>query len=135
MFKTASSIAAPLAAIAFLAAASVSSSAAASPGHTKLLGQDVASERIVQVDHRHGGRGWRGERHWYGHKMKPRQIRRSLRHQGYYRIKILDKRGPVYIVKARGWRGMPMRLVVDSRTAQVVRSRPIGQGYYRTYGW
>lgn len=99
--------------------------------------QDTA---VVQIHHKkrpgkHGGRGWNGG---YGHghyALGPRQIRRSLRHRGFYRIKIVDRRGPMYIVRAVGWRGMPVRLVVDSRTAHIVRSRPIGRGIYWQYNW
>jgi hypothetical protein len=35
----------------------------------------------------------------------------------------------MYIVKAQGWRGFPMRLVVDSRNADIVRSRPLGRRF------
>lgn len=81
----------------------------------------------------HGGGHWGGPG-WHGHHahMGPRQIRRSLRHRGFHRIKIVDRRGPMFIVKAIGWRGMPVRLVVDSRNARIVRSHPVGgRGYWQ----
>ncbi len=91
---------------------------------------------IVNVDHRGGpGRGWRGGRGRHHHVLGPRQIRRSLRHRGFHRIRILDRRGPMYIVKARGWRGFPVRLVVDSRGGYIVRSRPLGPRYQWSHSW
>lgn len=88
----------------------------------------------VDVDHRRGG-GWNGGGSGYYRELGPRQIRRSLRHRGFHRIKILDRRGPMYIVKAHGGRGVPVRLVVDLRNAAIVRSRPLGSHFYWGRSW
>lgn len=116
-----------------------SSGANAAPLNGRGLTTNLQNELIGQVDHRRkhhrqNRRGWHGGHGW-DRELGPRQIRRSLRHRGFHRIKILDRRGPMYIVKARGWRGHPVRLVVDSRTAQIVRSRPMGRRSQWSHSW
>ncbi|MEP3049084.1 MAG: hypothetical protein ABJL55_20640 [Roseibium sp.] len=122
-----------------LGSVGLSSGANAAPLNGRGLSANVQTELVVQIDHRkkhsrkhrngwHGGRGWHQE-------LGPRQIRRSLRHRGFHRVRILDRRGPMYIVKARGWRGHPVRLVVDSRSAQIVRSRPMGRRHQWSHNW
>ncbi|MET1412768.1 hypothetical protein ABVF61_10905 [Roseibium sp. HPY-6] len=139
MFTITSKLSAPIAGAILLATVGFAPSASA----TSLSGakQIHASSdaQVIQIHHkkkggkRHGN-GWQGG-HGGGHySLGPRQIRRSLRHRGFHRIRIIDRRGPMYIVKAVGWRGWPVRLVVDSRNAQIVRSRPIGQGRHGGYG-
>ena len=121
---------APIAGAVLLLAAGAATQAQAVPVSGLGAKAPVVSGMTMTVDHRGGpGRGWdRGHgRHQY--ELGPRQIRRSLRHRGFHRIKIIDRRGPMYIIKARGWRGFPVRLVVDSRNADIVRSRPLGPRY------
>ncbi|MBD1548431.1 hypothetical protein [Roseibium aggregatum] len=74
----------------------------------------------------YGGRHWHGERPGRWERLGPRQIRRSLRHRGFHRIRILDVRGPVYVIKARGWRGARVRLVVDAFNGRILRQHVIG---------
>ncbi len=137
-----SKLSAPIAGAVLLVSAGLVAPASAAPQAGQLQIQTAQSELIVEVGQRGGHRGgeWgerRGGRHWDGrhggrhHAMGPRQIRRSLRHRGFHRVRVLDRRGPMYIVKARGWNGNPMRLVVDARSGQIVRSRPI----HRHTGW
>jgi len=137
MFTKASKLSAPIAGAILLATVGFTTTASAAPQAAGIQFQTLASELVVKVDHRkkHGrhGRdhGWHGGHGWRHHAMGPKQIRRSLRHRGYHKIRILDRRGPMFIVKARAWGGQKFRLVVDSRNAQIVRSRPIG----RRGGW
>lgn len=136
MFAKISKLSAPIAGAVFLASAGFVSGAAAGPLTVERGLETQTRAPVIQIDHRKGhGRG--GGQHWdrgYGwgyYELKPRQIRRSLRHQGFYKVRIIDRRGPVYIVKARGWQGRPLRLVVDARTAQVIRIRP----FHRRQHW
>ncbi len=139
MFAKVSKISAPLAGALLLVSAGFVTTASAAPRAADLQVRGTAAELVVEIDHRNGGRGrhdgyGRHDRHgWHNKTMGPRQIRRSLRHRGFHRIDIIDRRGPMYIVNAMGWRGVPVRLVVDSRTADIVRSHPIGGGW--GWGW
>lgn len=142
MSAFASKLSAPIAAAILMATVGFAPSASASPLSVAKQIQAPQDAPIVQVHHKknkkhgnHRGNGWQGG-HGGGHySLGPRQIRRSLRHRGFYRIRIIDRRGPMYIVKAIGWRGMPVRLVVDSRNAHIVRSRPIGHGRHGGHGF
>ncbi|WP_428647222.1 hypothetical protein [Roseibium sp.] len=133
MFAKVSKLSAPIAGAILLVSAGFVSTASAAPQAAGLQFQVPASELVVKVDHRGRRGGWdrHDRRDWRRHTMGPRQIRRSLRHRGFHRIRIIDRRGPMFIVNAKGWNGIPMRLVVDSRTADIVRSRPRHGGW----GW
>ncbi len=139
MFLNASKLSAPIAGAVLLVSAGLASAAVAAPMGGERQLNAPKSELVVQIDHRrgHGPKrgGWHGGHGRGHHLMGPRQIRRSLRHRGFHRIHIVDRRGPMYIVRANGRRGMQMRLVVDSRTADIVRSRPIGRQFPRHYRW
>lgn len=146
MFTKGSKLSAPIAGVVLLAAIGFTSSALAAPQPMPLHKQSGYAEFTIQLDnkrgdarqlrvhdknkaHRHNGRGrpdhYRG--HWGPgtYELGPRQIRRSLRHRGFHKIRLVDRRGPMYIVKARSWDGQRYRLVVDSRNAHIVRSKPI----------
>ncbi|WP_196223437.1 hypothetical protein [Roseibium sp. RKSG952] len=85
-------------------------------------------QAIMDVDYRRGGeRGWYAGPGWHYERLKPRQVRRSLRHRGFRKIEILDRKRSVYIVRARGWRGHPVRMVVDAHNAEILRMRPVGK--------
>lgn len=142
MFTKVSKLSAPIAGAILLASVGFTTAASAAPQATNLKLQAPATEMVVKVDHRKGGGrkghdrgGWNGRHGWGHHTMGPRQIRRSLRHRGYHRINIVDRRGPMFIVKARAWGGQKFRLVVDSRNAQIVRSQPIGHRGGHRGGW
>ncbi|PVB62523.1 hypothetical protein [Labrenzia sp. 011] len=128
MFATVSKLSAPIAGAMLLVSAGFISTAEAAPRAAGVKGQTAQSELVVQIDHRKGGQVRKGGRGW-NRQMDPRQVRRSLRHRGFHGIQIIKRRGAVYDVNARGWRGAPVRLVVDSRTAHIVRSRPITRGH------
>ena len=81
------------------------------------------------VDYR--GRGDRGGWHDGRREFRPlgpREIRRSLRHRGFRAIDIVDRQRGTYVVRAIGWRGHPVKLVVDARTAEILRRAPIHRG-------
>jgi len=90
----------------------------------------LPSAAVQPVEYRHRA----GKRHMH-RKLGPRQIRRSLRHRGFYGIEILRERRHVYVVRAHGWRGHPVRLVVDARSAEILRRKPIRHGYNWGYQW
>lgn len=136
MFFSASKLSAPLVGALFLACAGAASGASAAPLSGPVKIAEAQSELVIKADHRRhrDGRHWNGPRHGY-HKLGPRQIRRSLRHRGFHGIKIVNRRDRVYIVHARGWRGFPMRLVVDARNARILRSKPVGRHFYPHRHW
>lgn len=86
-----------------------------------------ASVEVQLVGHRHNRRGYRLDR------LGPRQIVNRLHRQGFRDISRLRHRGHVYVAHARGYRGIPQRLVVDAYSGQVVGRAPIGRG--RGHGW
>lgn len=143
MSSIASKLSAPIAGAILLATIGFVPAATASPLSAVKPVQASQDAPVIQIHHKKKGYGKRnGRGHgWQGgygrghYSLGPRQIRRSLRHRGFHRIRIIDRRGPMYIVKAVGWRGMPMRLVVDSRNAHIVRSRPAGHGVHWQYRW
>lgn len=129
-------LSAPIAAgiVAFTLVASGGGALAAPFNMAAAHGTATQSSMLIDVDHRGRG-GWHsGQRGGY-QNLGPRQIRRSLRHRGFRQIEILDRRGPVYVVNARGWRGHSVRLVVDSRTAQILRRQPVGHHKGRGRNW
>lgn len=128
-------VTAPLAAAILLASVAAGGSANAAPGAVHI--KKTTAEIEHRVGHRHGrhhGR-WDGRGPGRWGRMGPRQIRRSLRHQGFHRIRIIDARGPVYVVKARGWRGRKVRLVVDAFNGQIIRRHVIGRHYQYQWGY
>ncbi|WP_289036199.1 hypothetical protein [uncultured Roseibium sp.] len=140
MFIAKKFIIAPVAAA--LVAATLIGTAQAGPRQQQ--GPEARGSAItLEVDYRkgqHKGRGhgpkWgHGEKRGHWGKMGPRQVRRSLKHRGFHKIRILGERGPVYMVRAHGWRGMPMRLVVDGHTGQILRKRPIHRHGHWNYRW
>ncbi|MAA98855.1 MAG: hypothetical protein CMN87_16460 [Stappia sp.] len=76
-----------------------------------------------------GGRHWRGGRHWGGHRyerLRPRQIKRRLARHGFRHMRGMRMRGDVYVLQARGPRGVKQRLVVDAYSGRVVGRTVIG---------
>ncbi len=155
MLLKATKLAAPFLGALLVVSTGLAATASASPYKAARQIQAEQTQKPVQIDHRRGhdrqrhdqqsferrghdrrgGQGWHEGRGRGHHALGPRQIRRSLRHRGFHRIHILDRRGPMYVVRANGWRGVPMRLLVDSRTAHIVRSRPVGHGFHRQFRW
>ncbi len=126
MFNAKKVLGAPIAAMVMVA--TLAGAAEAAPRHSQQ--RDVRQNAVtVDVDYRRHGRDHRWDR------MGPRQIRRALRHQGYHKIQIVGERRSAYIVRARGWRGVPLRLVVDARSGHVVRQHPVRRGGHWNYRW
>ncbi|MFD1696983.1 hypothetical protein [Roseibium aestuarii] len=146
----------------FLTALVLGGSIVTTAGVASAAGSNISSGHapVVQADYRghHGDRGqgrdqgrdWNRDhdrrdergarehrrddrRHWL---MSERDVRRSLRRQGFEDIRIVGQRGPVYIVKADGWRGLRERLVVDGRSGAIIGREPArGQGFHWSYRW
>jgi hypothetical protein len=76
-----------------------------------------------------GGRHWRGGRHWGGHRyerLRPRQIKRRLARRGFFQMRGMRMRGDVYVLRARGPRGVKQRLVVDAYSGRIVGRTVVG---------
>lgn len=115
-------VSAPLAGAFLITAVSLggAASAEAAGSHFK-RSEPVAVQDVGFRGGRDGGRHWHGNRPGHWGRLGPRQIRRSLKHRGFHRVRIVDVRGPVYVVKARGWRGARVRLVVDAFNGRILR--------------
>lgn len=129
-----SKFAAPLAGAVLLVACGGLTGALAAPAAGERQASAAYVDFTVRVDHR-GKRNVNGRPGRHYRALGPKQISRSLRQRGYQHVRIIDRRGHNYIVRAAGWRGMPVRLVVDARTAHVVRSRPLGPSFHWNLRW
>jgi hypothetical protein len=69
-------------------------------------------------------RGWRQDRGWHDRwqhqRVSTHQVRRMLQGRGYYRIRFVDRGGPVYQVRADK-RGRSFFLVINARTGEILR--------------
>ncbi|WP_037546994.1 hypothetical protein [Stappia stellulata] len=68
-------------------------------------------------------------RRWGRHRdrrLGPRRIVRKLHRRGFRNISRVRSRGDVYVVRAKGRRGAPLRLVVDAYSGQVVGRTVLG---------
>lgn len=102
---------------------------------------------VVQIDGRGADWGWHRDRDRGQHgrdwgrdhgrdwgrdwgrrdaRLSPRDIHRSLRHQGYENIDVRGGRGPVYVVFATGRRGMPVKLTVNAFNGHIVDRERLG---------
>jgi hypothetical protein len=89
----------------------------------------------------HSGDGYRPAGHWndrrwndrrwdYAHyRMTPRQVRRSLRHRGFDRIRFTDTQGRIYRARATNRRGRRVALTIRSRDARIVEMHRIRRHY------
>ncbi len=69
---------------------------------------------------------------WRQHQLGPRQIRRSLRRQGFHRIRDIEYRRGIYRSVAVGRHGRPLQVFASSANGQVLcvsRIRRYGPGY------
>lgn len=88
---------------------------------------------------------WRGYgRRDYGHRFErlgPRQIAHRLYRQGFRDIRAIRARGDVYVVRAEGRRGLPVRLVVDAFSGEIIGRTVLdnrhgyGHGFRPGAGW
>ncbi|MCB1508859.1 MAG: hypothetical protein KDI98_08985 [Hyphomicrobiaceae bacterium] len=78
----------------------------------------------VHVTDRGGHRGGRyGDRHGprYQAELPVRAVARQLRHQGFRHVQFRRERGQAYVFTARGFRGAPVRVVVNKYSGNVLR--------------
>ena len=113
------------AALAVLISAPVAIAApAGSAAKPALSGTAAGSAPVQMVDHRWG-------RH-RDRRMGPRRIVRKLHRRGFTNIWRVRSRGDVYIVRANGRRGAPLRLVVDAYSGKIIgRTVVRGRGFPR----
>jgi hypothetical protein len=72
-------------------------------------------------DDRHGsGYGWNGHHGGQHYTLSAQEVRRILRHRGYRDISYLDRRGTIYQVHARDYRGRRVGLVVSARNGAIL---------------
>ncbi len=70
---------------------------------------------------------------WRQHQLGPRQIRRSLRRQGFHRIRHIEYRRGIYRAVAAGRHGRPRQVFASPVNGQVLcvsRIRHQGRGFY-----
>ncbi len=76
------------------------------------------------------GHGYRDRGHrWGHHRLSPREVRWMLRERGYYKIRFMDRRGPVYQVRAKK-RHRAFVLVISARSGEILSRHRI-----RRHGW
>ena len=54
------------------------------------------------------------------HRLSTQEVRRILRREGFYNIKFLDRRGPVYQVRAINHRGKRVGITVSARSGAIL---------------
>ncbi|NVK33361.1 MAG: hypothetical protein HWE23_02715 [Rhodobacteraceae bacterium] len=129
-----------------LVAVMIVSSAALGGAQAKGLGTyggsvQQASERSALVHEVHGKKfhahrhGHPGHGKWKAHRMNRKEVKRSLRRQGFRRIQVTGARGATYVARAVGFDRVRMKLVVDAYTGRVVHMRPTGHRFNWHYRW
>jgi hypothetical protein len=100
--------------------------AASAPANADSLRFSVEVGRPVVVhDHRGYGYGWDGH-HGHHKTLSASEVRRILRHRGYRDISYLDRRGSIYQVRARDYRGRRVGLVVSARNGAILTAYRLG---------
>ena len=115
----------------FIAISAIAASAPAQAHSTNLGVHGAGGGISIQLaDHRH--RYDRGSwRRGHGHRahLPAWKVRRQLRHRGFYRMRFVDSRAPVYKLRATGPRGHRVFLVVSSRTGRIIERHRIRRHY------
>jgi len=101
--------------------------AASAPANAGSLSFSVEVGRpiVVHDDHRGYGYGWDGH-HGHHKALSAKEVRRILRHRGYRDISYLDRRGSIYQVRARDYRGRRVGLVVSARNGAILTAYRLG---------
>ena len=68
----------------------------------------------------HDHRSYDEDRDRHRHTLSPKEVRRILRNRGYRDISYVDRRGKVYQVHARDYRGRRVGLVVSARSGAIL---------------
>lgn len=99
--------------------------AASAPAHADSVRFSVEVGRPLVVHDDHRGYGWD---HHHGHHkaLSAKEVRRILRHRGYRDISYLDRRGSIYQVRARDYRGRRVGLVVSARNGAILTAYRLG---------
>jgi hypothetical protein len=64
-------------------------------------------------------------RNHYRRFLRPREVARALRGQGFYRLRYVDFRYGLYTAVAKGHRHRPLRLYVHPRNGRVLCAAPL----------
>ena len=101
-----------------LVAASAAGASAAQAGGINFAVHVGASNAGIQYVH--GG----------GHvrALGPHEIRRALRHYGFYEIRSIERRGPVYVALARGYRGALYAVRLNARNGRILSQDIVWRG-------
>ena len=102
--------------------------AASAPAHADSLrfSVEVGGPVVVRDDHRGYGYGWDDHRGGHHKTLSASEVRRVLRHRGYRDIIYLDRRGSIYQVRARDYRGRRVGLVVSARNGAILTAYRLG---------
>jgi hypothetical protein len=102
--------------------------AAGAPANAGSLSFSVEVGRPAVVhDYRPGhGYDWKGRGHGHHHTLSAKEVKRILRHRGYRDITYLDRRGTIYQVRARDYRGRRVGLVVSARNGAILTAYRLG---------
>lgn len=76
------------------------------------------------------GQRWGGHRWGHRHRrLAPREVRWILRDRGFHHIRFMDRRGPVYHVRAKK-RHRTFVLVVSARSGEILSRHRIRRGWH-----
>ncbi len=99
--------------------------AASAPANAGSLSFSVEVGRPIAVHDDHRGYGW-GDHRGHHKALSAKEVRRILRHRGYRDISYLDRRGSIYQVRARDYRGRRVGLVVSARNGAILTAYRLG---------
>jgi hypothetical protein len=99
--------------------------AASAPANADSLRFSVEVGRPIVV-HDDRGYGWDDHRKGHHKALSASEVRRILRHRGYRDISYLDRRGSIYQVRARDYRGRRVGLVVSARNGAILTAYRLG---------
>jgi hypothetical protein len=71
----------------------------------------------------------------YRHALPPHAVRRILHRHGYRDIRSLDRRGPVYVAVARGYRGALYNVQISARNGRILSQDIVWRGPRHGGGW
>ncbi len=101
--------------------------AASAPANAGTLSFSIEVGRPTAVhdyNYSYGSKGYHhGHKH---HTLSAKEVRRILRHRGYRDISYLDRRGTIYQVRARDYRGRRVGLVVSARNGAILTAYRLG---------
>lgn len=96
---------------------------AVAPAHAA-HGPQIVSPSISYIETGDSGYRWVHQR-YRNDRLSPRELRRTLRHQGYRLVDILDRTPRSYTVQAENYRGRSYILQVSARSGVILSARPL----------